>query len=217
LAANPLGILIDGGKSMVSSQDERLRVYEQLCNSYRAIDDFRAKLLGFLPLASGTGIFLILTKDVGPALEKFSLPIGVFGFFITLGLLCYEIYGIKKCGALIEAGRALEDLLNVENGQFNKRPREAFCLINEPFATAIIYPAVLAAWTWLGLYSTCNIVATFASIFVFLLFFVFTIIYDICLRKMEDIKKCKDSTIKRMIIRIKPLVSRIPECSENTD
>jgi len=31
------------------NHDEQLKVYEQLCNSYRAIDDFRAKLLGFLP------------------------------------------------------------------------------------------------------------------------------------------------------------------------
>lgn len=36
--------------------------YQELCNSYRAIDDFRAKLLGFLPLATGTGIFLLLDK-----------------------------------------------------------------------------------------------------------------------------------------------------------
>ena len=27
--------------------------YDQVCLSYRAIDDFRAKLLGFLPLATG--------------------------------------------------------------------------------------------------------------------------------------------------------------------
>jgi hypothetical protein len=27
--------------------------YEELCTSYRAIDDFRAKLLGFLPLVTG--------------------------------------------------------------------------------------------------------------------------------------------------------------------
>jgi hypothetical protein len=170
-------------------------------------------------LASGTGIFLLLTKNGSTALKKFSLPVGIFGFFITLGLLCYEIYGIKKCGALIEAGRALEDLLNIKEGQFNKRPREVFCLINEPFAAAIIYRAVLAAWTWLGLYFACtwSIVATFASIFVFILFFAFTLLYDICLRKTEDIEKCKDSIMKRIIIRIKSLVSRMPECSENTD
>jgi hypothetical protein len=37
---------------MSDSQDENLKTtYDQLCTSYRAIDDFRAKLLGFLPLS----------------------------------------------------------------------------------------------------------------------------------------------------------------------
>jgi hypothetical protein len=52
--------LIGGGKSMSDEKNENLKtVYQQLCESYRAIDDFRAKLLGFLPLATGTGIFLL--------------------------------------------------------------------------------------------------------------------------------------------------------------
>lgn len=44
---------------------ENLRTaYKELCNSYRAIDDFRAKLLGFLPLATG-GVFLLHSKRQG--------------------------------------------------------------------------------------------------------------------------------------------------------
>ena len=35
-------------------------VYQELCTTYRAIDDFRAKLLGFLPLVSGAGVFVLL-------------------------------------------------------------------------------------------------------------------------------------------------------------
>ncbi len=34
--------------------------YEEVCRSYQAIADFRAKLIGLLPLASGAGIFLLL-------------------------------------------------------------------------------------------------------------------------------------------------------------
>lgn len=42
-------------------ESENLRtVYKELCSSYRAVDDFRGKLLGFLPLASGTGVFLLI-------------------------------------------------------------------------------------------------------------------------------------------------------------
>ena len=41
-----------------TEKQENLRtVYRELCSSYRAIDDFRTKLLGFLPLVTGTGLF----------------------------------------------------------------------------------------------------------------------------------------------------------------
>lgn len=134
---------------MSSSQDEKLKVYEQLCNSYRAIDEFRAKLLGFLPLATGTGIFLLKDIVTGET-KQFLQPIGVFGIVITLGLFFYELYGIKKCDRLIKAGIRLEDSLGIA-GQFKSRPREVAFVINEPFAAGVIYPAVLAAWTYLAL------------------------------------------------------------------
>jgi hypothetical protein len=69
-------------------------VYEKICTSYHSIDDFRTKLLGFLPLASGAGVIFI-TKD-GGLLNKYVAFIGVFGVLITIGLFLYEIYGIEK-------------------------------------------------------------------------------------------------------------------------
>ena len=130
-------------------KDAQLRVYEQLCHSYRAIDDFRAKLLGFLPLATGTGLFLLLTERATIASARpFFQPIGIFGIVITLGLFSYEIYGIKKCTYLIAAGKKLEEDLGVKNGQFKWRPTR---LIDERFASGLIYPAVVAAWTFLTL------------------------------------------------------------------
>jgi len=129
-----------------------IKVYDLLCQSYRAIDDFRAKLLGFLPLASAGGAFLLLNdpekiKFAKPFLE----PLGIFGFVVTLGLFFYEIYGIRKCHALINAGKKIECSLHITDGQFTKRPRNVLYLINEPLATGMIYPAVLAAWMFLAL------------------------------------------------------------------
>jgi hypothetical protein len=40
-------------------------IYQELCNSYRAIDDFRTKLLGFLPLATGAGVVLYSNAVTG--------------------------------------------------------------------------------------------------------------------------------------------------------
>ena len=126
-------------------------VYEQICTSYHAIDDFRAKLLALLPIATGGGIFLLLNKDAITAdLKQFFGPIGLFGFVITLGLFVYEIYGIRKCDALIVSGKQIEGWLHIA-GPFTGRPREVLNFINEPFASGIIYPAVMAAWTFIGL------------------------------------------------------------------
>jgi hypothetical protein len=168
-------------------QEEKLKAYEELCTSYRAIDDFRAKLLGFLPLATGTGIFLLF-NNLPTKVKAFSLPLGISGFAITLGLLSYEIYGIKKCHALIEAGKHLEDSLHID-GQFRERPQNVARVINEPFAAGIVYPTVLAAWTYLALHYVSKeqipawIPAWIAAIVVFFGGFAGILIYDFWLRK----------------------------------
>jgi hypothetical protein len=135
-------------------------VYQQLCTSYHAIDTFRARLLGFLPLASGTGILFLFGgmnggSQVQGQAQWLLLPAGIFGFLITLGLFFYEIHGIRKCGGLIEAGKALEDALDIK-GPFNSREDTALGFVNEPVAAGIIYSGVLAAWAALILNSTMN-------------------------------------------------------------
>lgn len=186
---------IKRGDSRMANRDEQLKGYEQLCASYHAIDDFRSKLLGLLPIVSGSGIFLLLTealaktplKDVAAA-RQFLYPIGLFGFVVALGLFCYELYGILKCHALINAGREMEIVLNIEQGQFRKRPRSLFYLINEPFAASLIYPAVLAAWIFLALLfpqsqatepATEHAIA--GAIRVFTFGFAFTLVYNLAL------------------------------------
>jgi hypothetical protein len=63
-----------------------LTAYRELCTSYRAIDDFRTKLLGFLPLATGTGIFFLVNdKAKIDSVQPYFRSMGAFGFVITLG------------------------------------------------------------------------------------------------------------------------------------
>jgi hypothetical protein len=113
--------VINGSKAMPSPNPNLQSAYDQLCESYRAIDDVRMKLLGALPLATGTGIFVFLNKDAGPLLKENSLAKGIFGFLVTVGLALYEIYGIRKCLALIKTGTAIEEQWDVP-GQFLTRP-----------------------------------------------------------------------------------------------
>jgi hypothetical protein len=134
----------------LTNREKLIPVYKELCQTYRSLDDFRAKLLGFLPLASAGGIFLLVSNSENIGLFiKFSEPLGIFGFFITLGLLCYELYAIKKCHSLIKVGRELELLLSIKGGQFSNRPRSLLGVINEVLAAGVIYSAVLAGWTFL--------------------------------------------------------------------
>lgn len=159
--------------------------YQELTNSYRAIDDFRAKLLAFLPLASGTGIFLLLSdkmEKMNFAKEHF-WAIGIFGLVITLGLFFYELHGIKKCDHLINRGRQIECDLGIA-GQFMERPDgvpflRKLVLINEPFTARIIYPAVLAAWMFLTLNHARPLAAPFAAGIVFLIGFFFPILLNL--------------------------------------
>ena len=178
----------------MATSEGQLKTYEQLCMSYRAIDDFRAKLLALLPLATGGGIFFLL-QPLEPETKAHLLPIGTFGFVVTLGLFLYEIYGVKKCHCLIFEGRKIEEELDLK-GQFRRRPREVAKFINEPFAAGLIYPAVLAAWTVVALVYTELIEAApdllfWIPILVFIVGLGGSLGYNIYLRKTDPSGLCK--------------------------
>jgi hypothetical protein len=123
--------------------------YEQLCLSYRAIDDFRAKLLALLPLASG-GLCALITGGSWSPDRGLLTPLGTFGAAVTAGLLAHELHGIRKCRTLIRCGRELEEaVVPAGIGQFRARSDDS--LLGKPTASAIIYPAVFAAWAFIAL------------------------------------------------------------------
>ena len=169
-------------------EDENRKIaYQELCNSYRAIDTFRTALLGLLPLASGTGIFLLFreSKEIEAGALRFLRPIGLFGFAVSLGLFLFEIFGIRKCHELILTGRNLERYLGVV-GQFRSRPRGVLGAINEPFASGVVYPAVLAGWAFVGMQSYCGragIKSWFVALAIFGVGFALSMYYNLWLAK----------------------------------
>jgi len=175
-------------------QDDNLKTaYEQLCKSHDAIDDFRSKLLALLPIASGGGIFLLLNKDSAGnngLLEQFSTPIGIFGFLVTVGLFADEVYGIRKCHAIILAAQQLEAELGA-TGPFTTRPRELLGFINEPFAAGIIYPVVMAAWAFVGSHFAVPRAAPWIAGIVFLTGFVSMLFYNLCSKRDAEIRQLK--------------------------
>ncbi len=93
--------------------------YQETCKTYHNIDNFRAKLLGLLPLASGAGI-LFLSKDSFTGNENpnnFLASAGLLGFIITLGLLIFELRGIQSCIRTISVGKLLEENMGVRSSR----------------------------------------------------------------------------------------------------
>jgi hypothetical protein len=152
---------INVGSGVAVTDDKRterlLEAYKEVCTSYHAIDDFRTKLLGVLPVASLVGI-LVVGKDTPFAEGELQPLIGFGSFFgaaFTLGLFLFEIRGILRCHHLITRGTKLEEALDVE-GQFHvcSREREKSGperFFNSIVAACAVYSLVFAAWLFMAL------------------------------------------------------------------
>jgi hypothetical protein len=140
-----------------------LAAYQELCTSYHAIDDFRMKLLGLLPLASLVGVFLLdgdklLAAQPAATLTKELVGFGsIFAASLTVALFSYELRGIRRCHNLIREGLHLEQKLGIDHGQFhvcmdehNDQARITSAL-NAKFAACTIYSLVFAAWLFIAL------------------------------------------------------------------
>jgi hypothetical protein len=137
------------------ADDPQTTLYQALCTSYNAINDWRAKLLGFLPLASGAGIFFLLNNSFttggrSTALASYLLPIGLVGAVVTFGLFVYDIRAIQVRRSLIEAGKEIEKTLGIQ-GQFSVRPHSFGRLTNDLQGSTLIYFTIIAGWIFFGL------------------------------------------------------------------
>jgi Na+/proline symporter len=137
--------------------DENIRgVYDQLSTAYHAVDDFRARLIGLLPLASGVAFIGLLDPTKTNALTSHLREIGLLGMVITFGLLIYELKGIKKCTDFIFSGEAMEQVLlkgTSLTGKFTELTKSApkfWKFATEPVASAIVYATVMAGWTFVA-------------------------------------------------------------------
>jgi hypothetical protein len=131
-------------------------VYQEISKSLSVIDDFRARLLGLLPLSSGVGIFLLLEANAD---KRYLGAIGLIGFFASLGLFIYELSQSAICRHLVVAGRLLEKGMHLKSGQFCGRPTELPKRLQITrlglmtwigVASWLVYLTVLAAWAYLA-------------------------------------------------------------------
>ncbi len=126
--------------------------YTEVCKTYHAVDDFRAKLLALLPIASGAGVFLLLTDPTRTVDKSHVAAIGIFGVLATVGLFLHELRGLKRCGRIMEIGRDLERAMELEDAQFKGEADAQHWggLLGAESAAYVIYGAVLAAWCYVA-------------------------------------------------------------------
>jgi len=150
---------------MTSHEDQHaatLATYAEICKSYHAIDDFRMKLLGLLPLASLVGVFLLdsskvlarvaESKEAGNELVGFA---AIFAAMLTLALFLYEVRGIQRSHNLITEGKHLEELLGIRHGQFHvceeEHKNSSLRALNAKLIACLIYSLVFAGWFFITL------------------------------------------------------------------
>jgi hypothetical protein len=125
--------------------------YQEVCKTHQSIADFRAKLLGFLPLASGAGLFAWLGADRAQPVSPYAWVMGIFGFLITLGLFFYELRGIQRSLALEQSARAMEQAMGLNQGQFLLQPEPHLRgFVSPRSASWLIYTTVMAGWGYLA-------------------------------------------------------------------
>jgi hypothetical protein len=116
------------GKEEVGDRAERRRIllteYREVCQSHAGITVFRGKLLALLPIASATGIGLLVFKLKGEVAKVDAwllLALGAFGMLVTVGLFLYELRQIDVCKQLRNHAAWLEQQLGIAAGQFGGR------------------------------------------------------------------------------------------------
>lgn len=124
------------------------KIYEQLSADIRATDDTSFKLMGIVPLVSGTGLIaLLLAKDAPPNPQTLIL-LSLFAATITLGLFRWELRNIQNCMWLIKYADQLEKkALGRANVMDTYVPQpKPPQMIGKTEAEKFIYAATIATW-----------------------------------------------------------------------
>ncbi|MFL6235841.1 MAG: hypothetical protein ACJ76N_22110 [Thermoanaerobaculia bacterium] len=143
--------------------DDRLaRDYQEAASYFRVLADARLKLLALVPLLAGAAISLL------PKMASWSvvLPLSILGFFVTLGILIYDLRNTQIYDNLLRRLKALEAAMGFPaftssqhrfGGAFLDRPprkwRLCGLLIWHDIGLVIIYSAALGAWSYLFFYT----------------------------------------------------------------
>lgn len=132
----------------------------EICSNIRATDEISFKLLGLVPLVSGTGIVVLLDRSREPAWSPIAVFVAAFGAVITYAIYRWELRNLQTCNWLIARAADLErdellaaglepDELRDAKGQFYNRddPPTLFGRgMGKTQAVHLLYGTTIAAW-----------------------------------------------------------------------
>jgi hypothetical protein len=144
--ATPLPTLREGF-DITQNRDLLLKLYDQVCSTWKELVAVRFKLLGLVPTVSLALLASLLsTKGAADGLTLSSkLLIGLLGLLATFGLFVYDRRNSALHDDLISRGRKIEDELGVDTGVFRGRLK-ASGIFKHGIATDVIYGSSMLAW-----------------------------------------------------------------------
>jgi hypothetical protein len=143
---SPLPTLREGVDAS-KNKDVLLKVYDQVCGTWKELVGVRFKLLALVPTVSLALLATVLsTKGVSEGLTLAErMVILSLGLTSTLGLYVYDIRNSELHDDLISRARKIEDELGVDTGLFRGRLKpQGFC--HHSLATRTIYVSAIVAW-----------------------------------------------------------------------
>jgi len=125
-----------------------LKLYTETYANIRETDQISFKLLGFVPLISGSGagvLVFLLEKNVLGLLP--TILLSVISSIITFGLYRWELRNIQTCSRLLKRAKFLEQRIGLgELAGREEAPRFLGRPIGKTEAEKIIYIASVIAW-----------------------------------------------------------------------
>jgi hypothetical protein len=160
------------GTNADGKQDLLRHQYEQICQSYYKIEEFRGRLLALWPILGGAagGIALLASGK----LVDYLFPLGIFGFAVSVGVGIHEWTQTLRCAQLKKVARQLEKDMDLEKDQSQFRTiydRYAINLmyainrrnepvkghiIGTPIASVIVYLSVAIGWLYIAYLGLCR-------------------------------------------------------------
>lgn len=124
------------------------KIYAEIYANIRETDQISFRLLGFIPLVSGSGAGLLTILLNNNLLESFPLVLlSVLGAVTTFGFYRWELRNIQTCSRLLKRAKLIEQAIGF--GELSGRepaPRLWGYPIGKIQAERIIYAASIMAW-----------------------------------------------------------------------